>query len=242
MSTQSSNSQTPSENALTTLDLLEQTVVQSNPRPRCPVMLLLDCSTSMTGKPIQALTEGLGQFIHELHADNTAQSSVELSVITFGYKVQQICPFTAAGQICADQLPALRTDGATPMGQAIHMGMRELKNHKNGLRNAGVPYYQPWLVVMTDGMPNDDWKAHADYAKQEAQRGKLITMGVGIGPDADMDMLDALCTQSLPPVRLNGLRFSDYFRWLSQTLRPITRDSTEKQPHIRPSGPAFAGA
>lgn len=31
-----------------------------------------------------------------------------------------------------------------------------LEHRKEEYKNAGVDYYQPWLVIMTDGEPTDD--------------------------------------------------------------------------------------
>lgn len=42
-------------------------------------------------------------------------------------------------------------------------------------------------------------------------------VAVGIGPDADLDML-AMFTPKRRPVRLNGLQFREFFSWLSQSV------------------------
>ena len=42
----------------------------SNPEPRCPCILLLDVSGSMSGRPINELNAGLVTFRDELLADN----------------------------------------------------------------------------------------------------------------------------------------------------------------------------
>lgn len=43
-----------------------------NPEPRCPCLLLLDVSGSMSGNPIRELNEGLKIFRDELMADPLA--------------------------------------------------------------------------------------------------------------------------------------------------------------------------
>ena len=55
-----------------------------NPEPRCPCVLLLDDSGSMSGQPITQLNEGLKPFRNELAADPLASKRVEMAVITFG--------------------------------------------------------------------------------------------------------------------------------------------------------------
>jgi cobalamin biosynthesis protein CobT len=55
-----------------------------NPEPRCPVILLLDTSGSMGGKPIQELNAGVELFRDELQADALASKRVEIAIVGFG--------------------------------------------------------------------------------------------------------------------------------------------------------------
>ncbi|MDZ3934829.1 hypothetical protein UXB74_26505, partial [Escherichia marmotae] len=80
----------------------------SNPEPRCPCILLLDVSGSMSGRPINELNAGLVTFRDELLADPLALKRVELGIVTFGpVHVEQ--PFTSAANFFP---PFLITDGA----------------------------------------------------------------------------------------------------------------------------------
>ena len=47
-----------------------------NPEPRCPVMLLLDTSYSMSGEPISELNDGLATLNQELMNDSLAAKRV----------------------------------------------------------------------------------------------------------------------------------------------------------------------
>ncbi len=87
----------------------------SNPEPRCPCILLLDVSGSMSGRPINELNAGLVTFRDELLADPLALKRVELGIVTFGpVHVEQ--PFTSAANFFP---PILFARGDTPMGAAI---------------------------------------------------------------------------------------------------------------------------
>ena len=59
----------------------------SNPEARCPCILLLDVSGSMSGKPIEELNQGLSTFQREIQSDDLAAMRVEVSVVTFGNSV-----------------------------------------------------------------------------------------------------------------------------------------------------------
>ena len=56
--------------------------------------VLLDCSASMSGEPIQASFMGVKALVADLKTDPKALESAYLSVITFSSTAQQLCPFT----------------------------------------------------------------------------------------------------------------------------------------------------
>ena len=73
-----------------TIEHLDEVEFADNPEPRCPVVLLLDVSGSMAGRPINELNQGLQDFASVLKTDRLAALRVEVAVITFGGQVRAL--------------------------------------------------------------------------------------------------------------------------------------------------------
>ena len=194
---------------------------ESNAAPRCPVSLLLDVSGSMSGEPINELNQGLHQFISETSSDETASMSVELEIITFDSKASVLMPFTPIYEI--EHMPApLSANGSTCMGAALRMANEDLRNRRIMYRQAGISSYKPWVILMTDGEPNDDWQAAAMEMRELGERGKIQFIGIELGSGANHSTLCQILPSNPGPLKLKGLRFKQFFRWLTDSLRSVS--------------------
>lgn len=194
-----------------------------NPSPRCACMLVLDTSGSMDGAPIAELNEGLRLFIEEVQNDELAACSVEVGVITAGDYVSEVLPFTTAMQI--QDVAPLQATGNTPLGGAIAHALQRLDERKAEYKRAGVAYYQPWLVVISDGAPTDGnvWVQAAANAKSLAQSRKLVSLAIGV-QGADLSTLSQ-CS-SRPAKALAGLKFREFFQWLSASMSRVSQSNS----------------
>lgn len=202
-----------------------------NPEPRCPCVLLLDVSGSMAGAPIDALNAGLQTFKDELLMDELAMKRVEVSIITFGHTVSVVEDFQSAENFYPEPLTPM---GATPMGEAIRTAIERVASRKNDYRQNGIAYYRPWIFLMTDGAPTDEWHS-ASRAVKEGEANKsfaFFTIGV---QHADFKTLTEISVRE--PLKLDGLKFQELFRWLSSSLRSVSQSTPgETVPLQSPSG------
>lgn len=198
-----------------------------NTERRCPVVLLQDTSSSMRGH-IDQVNMGLQDLKSDLQSDRLASQRVEVAIITFG-------PVTLAQDfVTVDQWlpPRLTTSGNTPMGEALRFAIMQLRARKGAYREAGIPYYRPWIWLVTDGAPTDDWRSALNLVHAEVTRGGLEMFTIGTD-NADFNVLREI-SHPRPPVLLRQARYREMFVWLSQSLKPVSKSEPNTDLELAP--------
>lgn len=189
-----------------------------NPEPRCPCVLLLDTSGSMEGNSIEELNQGLQAFRDEIFSDSLAMKRVEIAIVTFGpVSVQQ--DFATADMFRPARMQAA---GDTPLGAAVSRGLELLRNRKQVLRDNGIKLFRPWIFLITDGEPTDSW-AHLPNIIRSGEENKSFSFfALGVR-DADFKVLSQISVRE--PLKLSGVRFKEFFMWLSASLKNVSRSN-----------------
>jgi uncharacterized protein YegL len=213
-----------------------------NPEPRCPCVLLLDTSGSMNDvkvvstslspvqkilndqiatrrvRPIDELNAGLVTFRTALLTDGLAVKRVELSLMSFG-PVKRITEFQAPDLF---NPPTLSAEGDTPMGTAIEKAIEIVNDRKAAYRQNGISYYRPWIFLISDGEPTDNWDRAAELVRRGEESKAFAFFAVGV-EGANFDLLGRISVRQ--PLKLTGLRFREMFMWLSSSLAYVSRSS-----------------
>ena len=205
----------------------------NNPTPRVSVCLCLDISPSMSGRleygahpgtrgvPIDELNSGVKSFYQAIKKDSHAKYAAEVGVVAFSHSAFVVRDFDSIINSTPPQLELEMEKGGTSIGSAVKACLELLENCKKTYKKTGVDYYQPWLVIMTDGRPTDN--THLSIAPKVVElveNNKLIIIPIGIGNAADKESL-AMLSPKLPPLKLQGLRFKEFFEWLSSSVSAI---------------------
>ena len=101
-----------------------------NPEARCPVVLIVDISSSMIGEPIARVNEAIADFRTELSRDTLVFLRADVSLVAFNHETQEY-DFASVKQF---DPPPLEASGGTRMYSAIHTAPRS-----PGAQEAGIP-------------------------------------------------------------------------------------------------------
>lgn len=201
--------------------ILRQEELVENPTARIPICLVLDVSGSMEGEPINELQSGIDLFMNTIQSDEVAKYAAEICMITFGGVVQKILDFAS---IERQETPVLTTEGLTPMGEAVVLAINLLEARKMEYKKAGVDYFQPWLVLMSDGAATDDISLAETKVNELVSRRQLTIFPIGIGAGANLHELSKL-SGGRPPLKLKDLNFNEFFIWLSQSVSRVSQST-----------------
>lgn len=191
-----------------------------NVNERTPCVLVLDCSGSMRGEPIKQLNAGLAALEKELKDDIDASSRVQILIIkAFGKDETEISTdWIDAMNFSA---PVMEASGLTPLGKAMELALKKIEDQKCLYDSWGVTSKRPWIFLISDGEPTDyGWEESAKICRYAQKNKKVVIHAIGT-QGANLDKLAKFSL--LPPKRLTGLKFTEFFLWLSRSVSCISK-------------------
>jgi uncharacterized protein YegL len=208
-----------------------------NPEPRCPVLIIADCSGSMSGRPIDAMNRGVDDLYQAVIDDEIARNRVEVALLSFSTEARVERDFSTVSERGKTNM---RAGGATNMHLAIQQGCDLLENRKDQYRRGGVPYFRPIMVLFSDGLPTSPRpgmeQANQLLVDMEGDN-RLTIFKVGVNADAVQAMLRVLPNPNsrFQPQQLDNMRFSDFFVWLSKSVSAISRSTPGDAVNLPPT-------
>ena len=118
--------------------------------------------------------------------------------------------------------PHLSAQGDTPMGEAIRQGLELVQQRKASYRANGIASYRPWVFLITDGGPTDEWQSAAAAVREGESSKAFAFFAIGV-KGANMDILQQLSVRT--PLSLDGLKFRELFLWLSGSLKSVSQST-----------------
>lgn len=179
---------------------------------RLPVYLLLDCSGSMYGEPIEAVKNGVQVLVSTLRQDPYALETAYLSIITFDSSAQQVSPLT---ELAAFQQPNIQASGCTALGEALALLSQKADQEVTKTTPEQKGDWKPLVFIMTDGEPTDDLnKGLAEFKKRTW--GMVVACAAGSGANTDTLKKITECVVSLDTA--DSATIKAFFKWVSASV------------------------
>jgi Ca-activated chloride channel family protein len=152
--------------------------------PPLNLCLVLDTSTSMSGRRLDAVKETAIKIIHSLKPEDV------LSIVTFNDRAEVITPANRGQNksMLESRLSVVQTSGGTEIGQGLQMGLREISHHLNEA-------YHNHIILITDGRTYGDEEKCLAMADEAARDGITINP-LGIGSKWNDDFLDEMASKT----------------------------------------------
>ena len=179
---------------------------------RLPVYLLLDCSGSMYGEPIEAVKNGVQVLVSTLRQDPYALETAYLSIITFDSSARQVAPLT---ELSAFQQPNIQASGCTALGEALALLADKADKEVTKTTPDQKGDWKPLVFIMTDGEPTDDLnKGLAEFKKRKW--GMVVACAAGAGANTDTLKNITECVVSLDTA--DSATIKAFFKWVSASV------------------------
>lgn len=218
-----------------------------NTSSRVPICLCIDTSGSMeqyddtTESRISRVKKGIIQFYRELRESDLTKYSAEVAIVAFSTKPYVVQDFRTIDLVNPDSVE-LVPHGKGDLGKGVLKAIELLQARKESYKRNGIDYYQPWLIIMTDGRPTGDENTISDLRQAQQKtiemesNKKLTVIPVFIGraeENSELSEIDSKADKYLSgfskkntPLQLSsGAKFSQFFEWLGKSVVMFTEDT-----------------
>lgn len=164
--------------------LNSQEFVDNNAK-RIPVCIVVDCSGSMkeydnTSKTrIDRVNDGISLFYNEIRKNPKTKRAVDVLIIQVGNNATIINDF-ASTDVNPPKLRYLVEKNNLTAG--INLALEKLDERKQIYKSANIDYYQPWLLIMSDGGVNNEFRKNLFDKVQEEVRDREINEKLSVFP------------------------------------------------------------
>jgi uncharacterized protein YegL len=142
-----------------------------------PIYLAVDTTASMSTR-LQAVQEAIISLVDELLSSPALGDQVRVGIVAFADRAELVLPLTDLTELRS--LPRLTARGATQFGPLFRQLTRVIEHDLRVLRARDTITFQPFVFLITDGLPVDpNWeKAFQEF--DDRTRAQLVILGIGL--------------------------------------------------------------
>lgn len=190
----------------------------------------------MRGEPIESVKVGLEAMLSSLRQDPFALESVNISIITYDSKVEQIIPLTPLDEF---QLPEITTpeSGPTHTGQALKLLCEKVDSEVRLSTPEQKGDWMPLMFLMTDGKPSDI-QLYKEMIPEVKKRHFASVIACAAGMNAKTEPLKELTNEVYSLDTVDSTAFKQFFKWVSASIGVGNRSLGATDELVLPPPPA----
>ncbi len=180
----------------------------SEKKAKLLISISLDNSASMKGEKIEAIKKSILSFNERIEKEGLNEN-LDYSITVFkGFNCAILKSFeetTISKEFSAGGIPFVDL--------SIEKSIEELKNRVDLLKNDGVPFFKPWLIVLSNGENFGNVDVAVDLIKQMASEGKLTYFPFALS-DREFDASLINLRKLKKFITIKDSRYDDLFNWI----------------------------
>lgn len=189
---------------------------------KCLCVFVIDTFCLKNDMAIDEVTLGIQRILDELESVDVSRERVEVAFITHERLSDEIRIIQEPVPIWQAVIPLLTTTtDDTSLMESLYVTMDFVETWKERYKSLGIPYYRPWIFLISNGMSllpcNVD--EIANKIKQDTSNKKYAFLAI-YTKDADVSLLQEI-KSDVPIMALDSLSITDCFKWLSSEMNEI---------------------
>jgi uncharacterized protein YegL len=201
---------------------------------RTPCVLVLDTSGSMaTDDKIDSLNRGLELLEKTVKSTPLLRRQLLLAVVRFSEDAEVVSDWTEGANFTA---PKLEANGTTAMGKAMSKAYELVTNIRGELKSRGIQFTRPWIFLLSDGSPTDDWAGVAAESRRHCTEKRAVVWPflVGDGDESSAATLHQFAREDMSVYQLEAAKFADIFEGLGTSLGAVADSGSDPHAQIAP--------
>lgn len=140
----------------------------------------------MGGPPIEEMRVGLKETVSALRQEPVCLETAHICVITFANEAKVVTPLT---QLETFQIPKISAGGNSALGAGLNLLAQCIEKEVVYSTPEVRGDWNPFVILMTNGRPSDDWRAGLARFKQHEVD---ICLAIAVGRHVCLDVLQQI--------------------------------------------------
>lgn len=185
------------------------------------VCMVIDVSGSMSPY-VGDLSNKFNEFIDHAKEDNDVRNTMDLALLTFSNDVTD--KLNGFSDIKGVEHQSFVASGSTNMTDALEKANEMVRERTHTYRRMGIEAYKPWIILMTDGYPNnaESVATIGSTLKSREKEGKLHVFALGMGTNFDKNVLLSVSEKCFA---ITDWNFEEFFTWLGKSVAMVSKST-----------------